>query len=74
MNRAMTTSFRHTSVAVLMAAVIAVSSSLPAFAAERSRGISLLRDGRLAVFPGTHHLHMEDPATVAAAIGNFYVD
>ncbi|WP_084632866.1 M48 family metalloprotease [Pleomorphomonas oryzae] len=43
-NRVMMTNFFRTSVAVMTAAAIAVSSSLPSFAAERSRGISLLRD------------------------------
>lgn len=43
-NRAMKTSFYRTSVAVITAAAIVVSSSLPSFSAERSRGISLLRD------------------------------
>lgn len=43
-NRVMMTSFFRTSVAVITAAAIAVSSSLPSLAAERSRGISLLRD------------------------------
>jgi len=44
-NRALTTSFRRASVAVITAAAIAVSSSMPSFAAERGgRSISLLRD------------------------------
>lgn len=37
----------------------------------RSQRIGLLRDGRLAVFAGTHHLHMEQPAQVAATINVF---
>jgi pimeloyl-ACP methyl ester carboxylesterase len=37
----------------------------------RSERISLLRDGRLAVFPGTHHLHMEHPQVVAGVIRTF---
>lgn len=37
----------------------------------RSERISLLRDGRLAVFPGTHHLHMEHPQRVAEVIRTF---
>lgn len=37
----------------------------------RTRRANLLPDGRLHVIAGTHHLHMEDPATVAAAIGDF---
>ena len=32
-----------------------------------------LRDGELIVIPGGHHLHMEQPGEVAAAIGNFLV-
>lgn len=37
----------------------------------RSQRIGLLRDGRLAVFPGTHHLHMEHPQVVADVIAEF---
>lgn len=44
MNRAMMISFRRTSVAILTAATVAVSSTLPALSAERGRSISLLRD------------------------------
>lgn len=33
---------------------------------------ALLPHGELVVMPGTHHLHMEDPAGVAAAIGDFF--
>lgn len=35
---------------------------------QRAQG---LPDGRLHVIAGTHHLHMEDPAAVAAVIGDF---
>lgn len=38
---------------------------------ERSRRARLLPRGDLVVVPGGHHLHMEDPAAVAAAIGGF---
>lgn len=38
---------------------------------DRSRRAGLLPRGELMVIPGGHHLHMEDPATVAAAIGDF---
>jgi len=37
----------------------------------RSERLRLLRDGRSAVFPGTHHLHMEHPGKVAAVITTF---
>ncbi|WP_299345366.1 alpha/beta hydrolase [uncultured Pseudoxanthomonas sp.] len=37
----------------------------------RSQRAALLPDGRLHVIPGTHHLHMEDPATVAALVSAF---
>jgi len=37
----------------------------------RSQRIGLLREGRLAVFPGTHHLHMEHPAQVGGVIQGF---
>ena len=32
-----------------------------------------LRDGELIIIPGGHHLHMEQPEQVAAAIGDFLV-
>ncbi|MCL6712814.1 alpha/beta hydrolase [Pseudomonas sp. R2.Fl] len=38
----------------------------------RSQRAALLPDGELIVMPGTHHLHMEDPAGVARAIGDFF--
>lgn len=37
----------------------------------RSEHAALLPDGELRVLPGGHHLHMEQPAAVAAAIGDF---
>lgn len=37
----------------------------------RSDRVGLLPRGELVVLPGTHHLHMETPAAVAAAIGGF---
>ena len=37
----------------------------------RRRRASLLPDGELLVLAGGHHLHMEQPADVAAAIGGF---
>ena len=37
----------------------------------RTQRTGLLPDGRLHVIAGTHHLHMEDPAAVAAVIGDF---
>ena len=38
----------------------------------RSERVALLPRGDLHVLPGTHHLHMETPAAVAAAIGGFF--
>lgn len=38
----------------------------------RSERAALLPCGELVVLPGGHHLHMEQPAAVAAAIGNFF--
>ncbi|MGO3128508.1 MAG: alpha/beta fold hydrolase [Luteimonas sp.] len=38
---------------------------------DRSRRARLLPDGDLTVITGGHHLHMEQPAEVAAAIGDF---
>lgn len=40
----------------------------------RTQRVGLLPKGTLHVIAGTHHLHMEDPAAVAAAIGDFFVD
>jgi pimeloyl-ACP methyl ester carboxylesterase len=39
----------------------------------RSERAGLLPQGRLRILPGTHHLHMEQPAAVAAAIGDFFL-
>src|SRR5690606_24132743 len=38
---------------------------------QRSARAALLPRGELVVLPGGHHLHMEQPAAVAAAIGDF---
>ncbi|MFC3716102.1 alpha/beta fold hydrolase [Luteimonas soli] len=38
----------------------------------RSEHARLLPDGELLVLPGGHHMHMEDPRAVAAAIGDFF--
>jgi pimeloyl-ACP methyl ester carboxylesterase len=40
----------------------------------RSERAALLPQGELIVLPGGHHLHMERPAEVAAAIGRFLAD
>jgi pimeloyl-ACP methyl ester carboxylesterase len=37
----------------------------------RRRRVAQLRDGRLALLPGTHHLHMEDPQPVAQIVREF---
>ncbi|GAA3913500.1 alpha/beta fold hydrolase [Luteimonas lutimaris] len=39
----------------------------------RSEHAALLPRGELIVLPGGHHLHMEDPRAVAAAIGDFFL-
>lgn len=41
---------------------------------DRSRRARLLPQGDLVLLPGGHHLHMEDPVAVAAAIGTFLLD
>ena len=46
------------------------AAGLPARAAA-TRARRLLPRGELVVLDGGHHLHMEDPAAVAAAIGDF---
>jgi pimeloyl-ACP methyl ester carboxylesterase len=38
----------------------------------RRRRVGLLPRGELVVIPGGHHLHMQQPAEVAAAIGDFF--
>ncbi len=38
---------------------------------RRSAHAALLARGEMVVLPGSHHLHMEQPAEVAAAIGDF---
>ncbi|MDH5835037.1 alpha/beta fold hydrolase [Luteimonas kalidii] len=38
---------------------------------RRSEHAALLPEGHMVVLPGGHHLHMEQPAAVAAAIGGF---
>lgn len=38
----------------------------------RSDRLQHLRDGRLAVFAGNHHLHMEDPEQIAGVILHFF--
>lgn len=39
----------------------------------RRRRAALLPRGELVVIPGGHHLHMQQPGDVAAAIGDFFV-
>ncbi len=39
----------------------------------RRRRVALLPRGELIVIPGGHHLHMQQPANVAAAIGDFFL-
>ena len=38
----------------------------------RRRRVDLLPHGELVLLPGGHHLHMDQPAEVAAAIGRFF--
>ena len=42
--------------------------------ATRSRYAAALRTGEMFVLPGTHHLHMEAPAQVAAVVAGFLSD
>jgi len=39
--------------------------------AERRRRVALLPQGRMLLLPGGHHLHMQQPAVVAAAVVDF---
>lgn len=41
--------------------------------ALRRERAAMLRNGELVVLPGSHHLHMDDAAGTAAAIGDFFV-
>jgi pimeloyl-ACP methyl ester carboxylesterase len=38
----------------------------------RSERAALLAKGRVAILPGTHHLHMEKPEEVGALVGEFF--
>lgn len=42
--------------------------------ALRRRRVAALPDGRMRVLPGGHHLHMQQPAAVAAAVAAFLRD
>ncbi|MFC4728693.1 alpha/beta fold hydrolase [Coralloluteibacterium thermophilus] len=51
--------------------VVAATETLPALAqAVRDARLACLRDGACTVLPGHHHLHMETPAAVAAALAD----
>ena len=41
--------------------------------ALRRRRVDLLPNGELKIIAGGHHLHMQQPADVAAAIGDFFL-
>lgn len=52
--------------------LIAADHAPPYFQpAVRDARLALLRDGRVAVLPGHHHLHVDTPQPVAAAIQSF---
>lgn len=52
--------------------LIAADPPPPYFTADlRDARTALLRDGRVTVMPGTHHLHMETPQRVAEAFSDF---
>jgi pimeloyl-ACP methyl ester carboxylesterase len=54
--------------------VLAADPAPPYFTpAAREARVAELRDGRCVVLAGGHHLHMEQPAEVAGAIGDFLV-
>jgi pimeloyl-ACP methyl ester carboxylesterase len=42
--------------------------------ALRNERVAMLPNGEVVVIPGGHHLHMEDPRTVAQAIGTFFAE
>ena len=51
---------------------VTFSASPPYFtAAVREARLACLRDGRVVVLPGSHHLHMEQPQAVAAPVLEF---
>ncbi|UXW33443.1 alpha/beta hydrolase [Xanthomonas oryzae pv. oryzae] len=43
-------------------------------AALRDHRVAMMRDVRLHLLPGTHHVHMETPAAVAAVINGFLAE
>ena len=52
--------------------VIAADPAPPYFtAAQRDERAALLRDGRVATLPGSHHLHMEQPDVVGPVLREF---
>ena len=52
--------------------LVAADPPPPYFTADlREARTALLRDGRVTVVPGTHHLHMEMPERVADVLGGF---
>jgi pimeloyl-ACP methyl ester carboxylesterase len=42
--------------------------------ALRDHRVALMRDARLHLLPGTHHVHMEAPEAVAAVINGFLAE
>ena len=60
-------------VGALASATGAAADPAPPYftAAQRDERAALLRDGRVATLPGSHHLHMEQPDVVGPILREF---
>jgi pimeloyl-ACP methyl ester carboxylesterase len=67
------TAIQHWIAAVEAPTLVIAADHAPAYFRPdvRESRLSRLRDGRVVVLPGHHHLHMDSPLPVAAAIRNF---
>jgi pimeloyl-ACP methyl ester carboxylesterase len=55
--------------------LIAAENAPPYFQpAVRDARVALLRDARVRVLPGHHHLHLDHPAAAASALRAFLAD
>jgi pimeloyl-ACP methyl ester carboxylesterase len=54
--------------------VVAAARGLPALQQHLPRASALIADAQVVRLDGGHHLHMDDPGLVAAAVGDFLRD